>query len=403
VAAIEGRKTLSGAWNDLFHDHEIYVRTGGDVRFLLLSASAQRRAASIACLILAAWLLGTAALLGWQAWTSWKTRDVAERAAAIAQAEARVAAERQSVESIARSIDTRQDQLEALVSAHFGTDEAEPGLSGPAGAKVETPVVPASAGNASAGNAGLIPVAAGNQVARLQAAAVRQDQLVAKLGSAVDRRSAEVETVLRQVGIKPSAAAARGGPFIPVDGLDGLRDADPSIRQLAVRLDRMAQLESLLEALPSGLPADRMELSSGFGTRYDPFNGQRAMHAGLDFTGPHGSPIRAAAAGRIIYAGVKNGYGNVVEIDHGHGIQTRYAHLAGFAARVGDLVESGEQIGRMGSTGRSTGTHLHFEVRVGGTAVNPRRFLEANTHVLEVKADADARTRSAGVGRNGIG
>jgi murein DD-endopeptidase MepM/ murein hydrolase activator NlpD len=400
VAAVEGRKSLSGTWNHLFRDHEIIVRTGGDVRFLLLSASAQRRAASIAGLILAAWLLGTAALLGWQAWTSWKTRDVAERAAAIAQAEARVAAERQSVESIARSIDTRQDQLEALVSAHFGTDGQEAALPGAERGQAAAPADSASAG---AGVSKMIPAAAGNaaagdQVARLQAAAVRQDLLVAKLGSAADRRSAEVETVLRQVGIRPSAVAARGGPFIPAAARDGLRDADPAIRQLAVRLDRMAQLESLLEAVPSGLPADRMELSSGFGPRYDPFNGQRAMHAGLDFTGPHGSPIRAAAAGRVIYAGVKNGYGNVVEIDHGHGIQTRYAHLSGFAARVGDLVSSGEQIGRMGSTGRSTGTHLHFEVRVGGTAVNPRRFLEANTHVLEVKADADTRIGSAGPG-----
>lgn len=389
VAAVEGRKTLSGAWNQLFHDHEIHVRTGGNVRFILLSASAQRRAAAVACLVVAVWLMGTAALLGWQAWTSWKNRDVAARAAAIARAEARVAAERQSVESIARSIHTRQDQLEALVSAHFGTDDYE----------ADRAAVPEAA---AAEKAAPVRAAAPGQLARLKAAAVRQDQLVAKLGSAVDRRSAEVETVLAQVGIRPSAAA-RGGPFIPVPGQAGLRGADPSIRKLALQLDRMAQLESLLEAVPSGRPADRMELSSGFGMRYDPFNGQRAMHAGLDFTGPHGSPIRAAAAGRLIFAGVKNGYGNVVEIDHGHGIQTRYAHLSGFAARVGDLVSSGEQIGRMGSTGRSTGTHLHFEVRVGGTAVNPRRFLEANSNVLEVKADTDARSRTQGVGRNGNG
>jgi murein DD-endopeptidase MepM/ murein hydrolase activator NlpD len=395
VSVAKSRRFISGTWNDLFRDREIYVRTGGHVRFLLLSAELQRRVATAAFATVVVWLLATAALLVWQAWTSWETRDVDARAAAIAQAEARVAAERQSVEGIARTIDARQDQLEALVGAHFG-DEAEVAPAPDALRSNQAVSAPAASEAVAGGTASAIPTAAEDQVARLKAAAVRQEALVAALGTAVDRRSAEVETVLRQVGIKPSAATGRGGPFIPLPGGQSLRAADPAIRQLAFRLDRMAQLESLLDALPSGLPADRMELSSGFGYRYDPFNGQSAMHAGLDFTGPHGSPIRAAAAGRVIFAGVKSGYGNVIEIDHGHGIETRYAHLSGLVARVGDRVGSGEQVGRMGSTGRSTGTHLHFEVRVGGSPVNPRRFLEANPNVLEVKADADSR-RDSGV------
>jgi murein DD-endopeptidase MepM/ murein hydrolase activator NlpD len=383
VPAADSRKSLSGTWNALFRDHEIYVRTGGDVRFLHLSARAQRRAASLALAVVGAWALGTAGLLGWQAWTSWQNRDVAERAAAIAAAEARVAAEKRTVEEIARTIDNRQDQLEALVGAHFGELPAEAAPAPtpqPATAQPAAAVVPASAPG-------------GDQVARLQAAAVRQEVMIARIGGLVEQRTARVEGVLQQVGIRPSPASARGGPFIPWPGRKEGKAADPAIRQLALKLDRMSQLESLLDAVPSGLPADRMELSSGFGYRFDPFNGQRALHAGLDFTGAHGSPIRTAAAGRVIFAGVKNGYGNVIEVDHGHGIETRYAHLSGFTARVSDKVESGEQIGRMGSTGRSTGTHLHFEVRVGGTPVNPRRFLEAQPHVLEVKADTDARDR----------
>jgi murein DD-endopeptidase MepM/ murein hydrolase activator NlpD len=383
---VESRKSLSGTWNGLFRDHEIYVRTGGDVRFLHLSARVQRRAATAVAAIVGTWLMGTAGLLGWQAWTSWQTRDVAERAAAIAAAEQRVAAEKRTVEEIARTIVARQDQLDALVGAHFGNEAAPAAapsapLAKPAAGPQVGAVVPAS-------------VTTGDHVARLQAAALRQDATIARLGGFVEQRSTEVEQVLKQVGIRPSLKAARGGPFIPWAGGRDAPVADPAIRALALKFDRMRQLESLLEAVPSGLPADRMELSSGFGYRFDPFNGQRALHAGLDFTGAHGSPIRAAAAGRVVFAGVKNGYGNVIEVDHGHGIETRYAHLSGFTARVGDRVESGEQIGRMGSTGRSTGTHLHFEVRVGGTAVNPRRFLEAQPHVLEVKADTDARVRT---------
>lgn len=375
--------TVSGAWNGLFRDHEIYVRTGGEVRFLHLSARVQRRAATAVLAVLGAWAMGTAGLVGWQAWTSWQNRDVAERAAAIAAAEARVAAEKRTVEEIAQTIDQRQDQLEALVGAHFGEMPAPDGKSAPS---QPAAVQPATMRPASA-------PAGGDQVARLQAAALRQDAMISQLGGLVEQRSATVEQVLKQVGIRPSLKAARGGPFIPWPGRRKESSTDPAIRQLAQQLDRMSQLESLLDAVPTGLPADRMELSSGFGYRFDPFNGQRALHAGLDFTGAHGSPIRAAAAGRVTFAGVKNGYGNVIEVDHGHGIETRYAHLSGFTARVGDTVESGEQIGRMGSTGRSTGTHLHFEVRVGGTPVNPRRFLEAQPHVLEVKADTDARIR----------
>ncbi len=122
-----------------------------------------------------------------------------------------------------------------------------------------------------------------------------------------------------------------------------------------------------------------------------PFTGGAAMHSGLDFRGPIGTPILAAAPGRVSFVGAKSGYGNVVEVDHGQGIMTRYAHLSGFTSKVGAQVAAGQQIAKMGSTGRSTGSHLHFEVRLNGVAVNPRRFLEAKADVLEVKNDARQR------------
>ncbi len=133
-----------------------------------------------------------------------------------------------------------------------------------------------------------------------------------------------------------------------------------------------------------------METSS-YGVRRDPFNGLPAFHAGIDFPGSYGQPIIAAAAGKVSFVGQQPGYGNVVEIDHGNGILTRYAHLSRFGAKVGDKVARGQPIARMGSTGRSTGTHLHFEVRVHGNAVNPRRFLEAREDVLEVQQLAKER------------
>jgi murein DD-endopeptidase MepM/ murein hydrolase activator NlpD len=172
----------------------------------------------------------------------------------------------------------------------------------------------------------------------------------------------------------------------------------PSFAALEGALFRMEVLERTLVALPSGNPANVLMMSSGFGYRSDPFTGGGAMHAGLDFRGPIGTPILAAAPGKIVFVGQKSGYGNVVEVDHGQGILTRYAHLSGFTATVGKQVAAGEQIAKMGSTGRSTGSHLHFEVRLNGVAVNPRRFLEAKADVLEVKADARQRVGSVARG-----
>ena len=366
------------------------MRTGGDVRFLHISAHGQRRAATAVVAVLAAWLLVTLALLGWQAWRSWSTADIAARAEAVEQAEAKVAAESNRIEDTARRLTERQRYFEAFFSNQFG-DEEEARRAAAEAAR-------SAAESTESGEAS--PAATGDHLSQLRAIGERQDRLALALTGIVNDRAARAEAALRAVGIRPPAGdAARGGPFVPSDRVAVPTPRDPAFRRLDAATDRMEMLEQLVVAIPSNLPADHMSLSSGFGYRRDPFTGAGAMHAGLDFTGDHGSPIRAAAAGRISFVGVKSGYGNVVEVDHGHGIMTRYAHLSGFTARLGDLVTPGQQIARMGSTGRSTGTHLHFEVHVGGTAVNPRRFLEANPDVLEVKADAGERVHAQRGGR----
>jgi murein DD-endopeptidase MepM/ murein hydrolase activator NlpD len=145
----------------------------------------------------------------------------------------------------------------------------------------------------------------------------------------------------------------------------------------------MASLERGLQEIPQVMPADIRSISSGFGYRRDPFNGHAAMHAGLDFRAPYGAPIHAAADGTVSFVGTKSGYGNVVEVSHGNGMITRYAHMSRFASRVGQDVKAGDVIGRIGNSGRSTGPHLHFEVRINGNAVNPRPFLESAPDVLE--------------------
>lgn len=140
-------------------------------------------------------------------------------------------------------------------------------------------------------------------------------------------------------------------------------------------LERVASRNAALMAIPSQRPVAQARLGSAFGNRVDPFNKRLAFHSGLDFASPSGTPVIAAAGGRVRSAKRHAGYGNLLVIDHGNGLQTRYAHLSRFYVKPGDLVTPGQRIAAVGSTGRSTGPHLHFEVLKNGRFVDPQRFL----------------------------
>lgn len=181
-------------------------------------------------------------------------------------------------------------------------------------------------------------------------------------------------------------AAGRGGPLFRPDSLgeaDMQRALDELARQVEARSDTLAALESrILEErirkslLPTAKPVADARASSGFGWRLDPFTGQTAMHEGIDFIADPGTPILAAAAGIVKTVERHPQYGNMIEIDHGNELVTRYAHASATFVKVGELVKRGQKIAAVGSTGRSTGPHLHFEVRIAGVAQNPSRFLE---------------------------
>ena len=360
-------------WNAVFRDHEIFIRTGGEVRFLRVSATIQRRVVTIILAALGVWLAFTIFMLASSAHGAWQQRDVANRAVAVERAEARVAAERNRVQLTVESLDERADYTEQQMKALFG-EAAIPE------AATEQSTTPAAGG-------------APDRISQLRIIEQRQLRLVAAMTVAINARSARAEAALSAVGIRAGSTANQGGPFIPAGRRELRAPRSPAFIALAHAVAHMELVEQLVLSIPSTLPADGMNLSSGFGYRRDPFNGGGAMHNGLDFKGAHGSIIRAASAGRVSFVGRQSGYGNTVEVDHGHGMMTRYAHMSGFTAQLGQAVAPGTPIGRMGSTGRSTGTHLHFEVRVGGRAVNPRRFLEANPDVLEVQAEVDQRVR----------
>jgi murein DD-endopeptidase MepM/ murein hydrolase activator NlpD len=235
----------------------------------------------------------------------------------------------------------------------------------------------------------LIPEARG--LAEIEA---RQIAFAERLTRFADARARRAEAAMRKLNLDPKfmsreTQAAMGGPFEPISGGE---DIDPRFERLGLSLARMAVLERALDGIPQVVPASVENITSGFGYRRDPFNGHAAMHAGLDFKGAIGSPIFAAADGRVTFAGWKSGYGQAIEITHGNGMLTRYAHLSRIGVKVGQEVDAGDTIGGLGSTGRSTGPHLHFEVRINDRAVNPRPFLEAAPDVLK-------EVRRTGTGR----
>lgn len=157
--------------------------------------------------------------------------------------------------------------------------------------------------------------------------------------------------------------------------LDGLaREAQRQASSLGEMVDRFNRRDGLLPSTPTTWPAKGW-ITSTFGPREDPFTGERIMHLGIDLAAPEGAQVRAPAAGTVVFVGERSAYGNMIAIDHGRGIATHYAHLSRVLVDVGDTVTRGQHIGGVGNTGRSTGPHLHYEVRVNGVPVNPRRYV----------------------------
>jgi murein DD-endopeptidase MepM/ murein hydrolase activator NlpD len=216
----------------------------------------------------------------------------------------------------------------------------------------------------------------------MQAQLVRLDNLGGRLAKLTGMKSQEFNFN------QPPQAPAQGGPFIQVNQQElSLSSMNQQMDNLAVMLsdrsDKLAALETLLmqdrlskKLLPSAAPVKEGWYSSNFGWRLDPFTGRNAMHEGVDYVVPLGTPITAAAGGIVVYSDLHPQYGNMVEIDHGNEIITRYAHASKLLVKVGQVVKRGQELAKVGSTGRSTGNHLHFEVRYKGMAQNPVRFLQ---------------------------
>jgi len=246
-------------------------------------------------------------------------------------------------------------------------------------------------------------VALADRVARLDST---QHLLLEATRENLDSEAGRLKEAMRIAGLNPQSLMSRatsnrnagstkslgmmpgiGGPLLPLPisflGNDGAFDAMTT--KAVASLDGLASVVAVLRAVPLAEPVSgaQFEKTSGFGGRFDPFTKRLAFHAGLDFGGPHGSPVRTTAPGTVVFAGYRGGYGNTVEIDHGFGIKTRYGHLAAISVRNGTKLEKGAVVGKLGSTGRSTGPHVHYEVWFDDAVRNPSKFLKAGQYVLK--------------------
>jgi murein DD-endopeptidase MepM/ murein hydrolase activator NlpD len=325
------------ATGSLFRNRELFVHDGSKLRRFRISAPVQ-----------AVFFLILMALVGW---SSFATARLVSRPQATGGLTA-------ATEARARQIEQRQAIVEALLN----------------GQNVDPRLIAAVAASGQ--------VAADGPLARVEQQQLQQAALVAK---ALDARYQVTAAELKKLGISAARVGADGvgGPFESA--------GNPTFKALFKSWKKLDQLQDGVIAVPSDKPVQAsVTMMSAFGYRSDPFNHRAAMHPGIDLSGSYGTPIYATADGTVLRAGWNSGgYGNLVELDHGRGITTRYGHMSAVLVSPGQHITRGQQVGRMGSTGRSTGNHLHYEVRIDGRAVNPIPFMRSTDYVLAMQKRAN--------------
>jgi murein DD-endopeptidase MepM/ murein hydrolase activator NlpD len=357
-----------------FQARELFVHDGNAMRRVHISARTQMVAASAAFFMallalggLIQFVIGAPALSG-------AISTFASRQAEVSRMEHRVAALQNEVASIRTSAKQHVARLEArqVFLAAMLKGEKTP---------AELATLAASDGKAS-----------DPQIAAwLSGVEHEQLAMAGAVRNATEARYRSTAAMVAKLGLAPSRVAVGiGGPYEPLPNDSSARSvrpgqADPQFKALFNSWQRLDQLQTGIIAIPSARPVQIVSVASGFGVRSDPFRGGRAMHAGVDMPGPIGTPIYATADGRVGRTGWIGGYGNLVELEHGRGIQTRYGHLSSILVAPGTRVKRGQLVGLMGSTGRSTGSHLHYEVRIDGRAVNPIPFLQTSDYLLAMQ------------------
>jgi murein DD-endopeptidase MepM/ murein hydrolase activator NlpD len=295
----------------------------------------------------------------------------ADLQARLDSAVVRMTATTGSLDEMAQMVERRHAALTQVMSMFRGVEGAEQALR---------PAPPLNPDRSS-------------PVQRMVAVRMDQERLIARAETEAQTRAERLRLAFRLAGLNPAAYTphdtALGGPLVEARdprALAAVLDVDEAfavrIRHAADNLSDMRSLANAAEGMPFRRPT-QARTTSGFGVRFDPFNGRPALHQGQDFAAPLNTPIYAPAPGIVSFVGVRSGYGNTVEIDHGRGFKTRYAHLNGTAVQAGQRIKLGQPVGAMGTTGRSTGVHLHYEIWMNGRPQNPARFMRAGDQLVQ--------------------
>jgi len=376
---------LRRSLDELFPERHLYIRSRGEMRGFVLTPKTQLAAAGAVALC-ALWMGVSTTAMVVNAMTMSATdheiarmqakseRWVADRQARLNSAVAQLNASNGSVDELALGIEKRHAALALLL-----TDLK----SAPGAAQALAPALNRASATPDA-----------SPMRRIELVRASQERLIDAADNFAKGRADRLRLAFRLAGLTPGSYtphdAALGGPLIEAKdprALAAVLDVDEGfaerVQHAANNLSEASNLADAAASLPLARPTANTGQSSGFGVRFDPFTRRPAFHSGLDFTGGIGVPVYTTGPGVVSFTGVRSGYGNTIEIDHGRGFKTRYAHLQAIGVRVGERVAIGQRIGGMGSTGRSTGPHLHYEVWVNGRAQNPSRFVKAGDYVQQ--------------------
>jgi murein DD-endopeptidase MepM/ murein hydrolase activator NlpD len=368
------RQTAAG----LFPERHLYVRSGGEMHKFVLSQKRQMMIASVAAGVAVWSLLATSGIIV-------NSVQLALKDQAVAREKARAADRQRRLEQAMRELNSTEGGVKQLAqsveSRHQALAMVIAELQGGSAAATPPPV--------------LRPAASADPVLRVQSVRQDQERLLAQAESLAKTRAERLRLAFRMAGLNPanftgSRRDARGGPLVEARdprALAAVLDVDEDfarrVQRASANLGELRRLSAAADTLPFNKPTQAGYRTSNFGVRFDPFTDHPAFHAGVDFAGGLMTPVLATAPGVVSYAGVRSGYGNTVEVDHGSGLKTRYAHLHQIGVRPGQRVAVGQRVGGMGTTGRSTGVHLHYEVWMNGRVQNPDRFLKAGQHVQQ--------------------
>ncbi|MGE3302813.1 MAG: peptidoglycan DD-metalloendopeptidase family protein [Hyphomonadaceae bacterium] len=394
----------------VFPERQIYHRSGGTVRYVSLSPSKQALIA-LAGVGVAGWCAYASVnvMLRGQIMTAQNQesarvemkykRWLAEARAREAAAQAALEERTKTFQAATDEFERRHETLKMLLDFAGGssvTASARPVERDGAKLLMQASIEEAEPRVSRDWNEPAYKVQTVGFKARVDALKTEQTAFLAAAEQAAVERTEEIQGVLRATGVGYSRlvegdASAQGGPLVPIDlaqvlGKEG--EVDPMfarrVQQVAARVAEARKLDQIAAATPLAPPlATEYRETSGFGPRVDPFNGRGAFHAGLDMAAFERAPVVTTSPGVVSFAGVRAGYGYVVEVDHGHGFKTRYGHLKDIQVSRGERVAIGQRVGSMGSTGRSTGTHLHYEVWYRGKVYDPIKFLRAGRYVHE--------------------